>query len=875
MPLAAGSRIGSHVVLSLIGEGGMGEVYRARDTILDRDVAIKRLPDAVANDPERLARFEREAKTLAALNHPNVAQIYAVDSGSIVMELVPGECLHGPVPLETALNYAGQIASALDAAHEKGIIHRDLKPGNVMITPDGVVKVLDFSLAARDRTGGDVDPERSPTITSHATSAGMILGTAAYMSPEQASGRPVDKRADIFAFGVVLWEMLTGRRLFEGDTISHVLAAVLTKEPDLTAVPLRVRPLLARCLEKDPKKRLRDIGDAMSLVPPAGEPTLAAPTRRRGAERMLALAGWVAAAVLAVVAAVLLWRTPTPAGNRGPSVVRFRIERALDIYNQTMSAFAVSPDGGTLAHYDAAGDGRHALFLRSLATGEARELPGTRTFSPRQSSLIWSPDGRHVVRGTQDGAFVVDVSSGAARRLCDCRFTGGSWNHDGVVLLGSGDTPQGIRRVSMTDATPTEITTVDSSRGEQDRWPVFLPDGRFLFTRVTDDAGAVTFVGALASTAPIRLVEGSYRLFVASGDERSGWLVGVDTAGVVARRFDAGTGTVSATAVPLSPGGIAVSGSETGVLVASAAGAHPRTVPTWFDRKGVALERIADGGYVESVALSPDGGKLVIAEHASGTPPIRNDIWVRDLAKGVRTRLTFNPGNDSTPVWSPDGTRVAYSSQRVGRNRLYQRAANGTGDEAPLIPYDRDAWPNDWSSDGRWVIFTSPKTASRTDNDLWVVPVSGGAAPTPVPYLIADARQQQAQFSPDGRFVAYGSDESGTFEIYVQPFPNASDGKWMVSSGGGTEPRWRRDGKELFYFSGQTLMAVPVSLNPTFSNGAPVALFEAAIQAGYWNDSDRWQVSPDGQRFLLLPPDGRQQAAPLDVIVNWLTLLEP
>ena len=265
MPLVPGSRIGSHVVLSLIGEGGMGEVYRARDTMLDREVAIKRLPDTVANDGERLARFEREAKALAALNHPNVAQIYAVEAGTIVMELVPGETLRGPLPLDTALDYAGQIASALDAAHDKGIIHRDLKPGNVIVTPNGIVKVLDFGLAGRDRTGVDHDPERSPTITA-ATSAGLILGTAAYMAPEQASGRPVDKRADIFAFGVVVWEMLTGRRMFEGETISHVLAAVLTKEPDLAAVPLQVRHLLSRCLEKDPRKRLRDIGDAMSLV---------------------------------------------------------------------------------------------------------------------------------------------------------------------------------------------------------------------------------------------------------------------------------------------------------------------------------------------------------------------------------------------------------------------------------------------------------------------------------------------------------------------------------------------------------------------------------------------------------------------------------
>jgi Tol biopolymer transport system component len=873
MPLAPGSRIGSHVVLSLIGEGGMGEVYRARDTTLDRDVAIKRLPDAVATDPERLARFEREAKTLAALNHPHVAQIYAVESGSIVMELVPGECLRGPLPLETALNYAGQIASALDAAHEKGVIHRDLKPGNVMITPEGVVKVLDFSLAARDRTSAEADPERSPTMTGHTTSAGMILGTAAYMAPEQASGRPVDKRADIFAFGVVLWEMLTGRRLFEGETISHVLASVLTKEPDLSVVPPRVRHLLARCLEKDPKKRLRDIGDAMSLVGPVGSDDGADVTASgaRPYARLLSVGGWGAAALLAAVLGALVW-SRTPALEGQPPVVRFHIQRALDVYNQTTTAFAISPDGMTLAYYDAAGDGRLAVFLRTLATGDVREVPGTRTFSPRQSSLIWSPDGRQLVRATQDGAYIVDAANGAARRLCDCRFTGGSWNGDGVILLGAAEGPQGIRRVTVSDATLTVITNVDGSRGEQDRWPAFLPDGRFLFTRTTPETGDVTYVGALDGTTPTRLTNGSYR-WIASSDRRDGWLIGIDRAGVVGQSLNLDTMIVSGATVPLLPGGVAASLSDNGVLVTSAAGTRPRIAPAWFDRTGVARERVGEGGILESVGLSADGRKLVVAEAPTGAAGEQNDIWVYDFARSVKTRLTFNPGNDSTPVWSPDGARIAYASQRGDGPRVYQRAADGTGNETPLFQFERHGWPNDWSRDGRWLIFTSPKTESRADNDLWVVAMTT-ADPKPVPYLIAPARQQQAQFSPDGRFVVYGSDESGTFEIYVQPFPDASQGKWMVSSGGGTEPRWRPDGRELFYFSGQRLMAVPVSLNPTFSNGAPVALFEAAIQAGYVNDSDRWQVAPDGQRFLLLPPDGQQQAPPLEVTVNWQAALK-
>ena len=391
MPLAPGSRIGSHEVIELIGQGGMGEVYRARDTTLDRDVAIKRLPDALSNDPERLARFEREAKALASLNHPNVAQIYAVESGTIVMELVPGQTLGGPLPLDTALDYAGQIASALDAAHEKGIIHRDLKPGNVMITPSGVVKVLDFGLAGRDRATADGDPNQSPTLTASATAVGLIIGTAAYMAPEQASGKPVDKRADIFSFGIVLWEMLTGRRMFEGETISQVLAAVLTKEADLTVVPPRVRHLLSRCLEKNPRKRLRDIGDAMSLVQAGDAAGATARTDLTRPQRVLSVGGWLAAVALAVVA-MMAWTRPKVEAD--PPLVQFQIARAADIYNQTASAFAVSPDGLTLAHYDGTGGGRLALFLRTLATGKAREVPGTQTFAPRGNSLFWAPDGK-------------------------------------------------------------------------------------------------------------------------------------------------------------------------------------------------------------------------------------------------------------------------------------------------------------------------------------------------------------------------------------------------------------------------------------------------------------------------------------------------
>ena len=885
MALTPGTRLGVYEVTAQIGEGGMGQVYRARDTKLDRDVAIKILPEAFARDADRLARFQREAKTLASLNHPNIAGIYGLEESggmtALVMELVEGDDLsqrigRGAIPLDEALPIAKQIAEALEAAHEQGIIHRDLKPANIKLRSDGTVKVLDFGLAKAVQASGSGlqapgELTQSPTITSPAmTQAGMILGTAGYMAPEQARGKTVDKRADIWAFGVVLFEVLTGARAFAGDDVSDVLASVLAREPDLTAVPPGVRHLLARCLEKDPRKRLRDIGDAMSLVH-AAETSAPAVLRSRP---WLSVGGWAVASVLAAAFAVVAWLRPGPIVDADPPMVRFQIERAPEVYNRTVTAFAVSPDGLMLAYYGAGSDGPQTLFVRTLATGEVRQVKASATATPLGNSLFWSPDSRQLVRGTATGGHVFDVSAGTVRPLCDCRYVGGSWNQEGAMLIGSsGNAPQGIRRLSQGDRSPVAVTTVDASRGEQDAWPAFLPDGRrFLFTRSTPGVGVATYVSTLDGEAPKRIADGSLRIFVPAAGARGPYLLGIDAAGLIAQPFDLNTMSVTGTAMTVVAGATAASASENGVLATSVLGSRPRTIPTWFDRKGTSLGQVGEAGFIESVALSPDGRKLAVAELSSGSGEGLADIWLQDLLSGARTRVTFNPGGNSTPVWAPDGTRIAFTSRRDGVSLPYQRAADGTGEEVPLFPYDRNAFANDWSSDGRWVIHSTPGP-NNTGNRLWVVPMEGGAERKPVPYLVASAIQQQAQFSPDGRFVAYGSDQSGTWEIYVQPFPDASEGKWMVSSGGGVEPRWSRDGKELFYFSGQTLMAVPVSVRPTFSNGAPVALFDAPVQAGYTSDSHRWQLAPDGKRFLLLINAGKDQAPPLDVVVNWPALL--
>jgi Tol biopolymer transport system component len=762
------------------------------------------------------------------------------------------------------------------------------------VRADGTVKVLDFGLAkaiqetsglqaagSRPEAAGVGSPlSMSPTMVSPTlvSGVGVILGTAAYMAPEQARGRTVDKRADIWAFGVVLLEMVTGRRAFAGAEVSDVLASVLARDPDFTGVPARVRVLLTRCLEKDPKKRLRDIGDAMSLVD-AASPTGddASASGSRGLQG-LGTAGWAAAGAMAVALAIALSLRPVAVTDVERSAVKVQIERMADVYNRTASAFAVAPDGRAIAYYGAGSNGPQTLLVRTLATGEVRSVPNSANSVPLRDSLFWSADSRQLVRGTASGADVFDVATGTSRRLCECRYIGGSWSGDGTILVGGfGDRP-GISRLTLADATLVAITTADARRGEQDTFPVVLSNTQFLFTRVlplqgrtfeTASSEAATFVGTFDGQPPKKIADGSFRVMVPSADGHA-YLLGVNGSGAVAQPFDVSRTDVTGPTVLIASGAVSVSASQNGVLATSTAGVRPRTIPTWFDRKGMPLTTIGEVAAYEALALSADGRKLLTAE-PNGDARGGTNVWLRDLITGARSRMTFEGGG--TPVWSPDGSRLAFTSVRGGVSLPFQRAANGTGSEVPLFDYRQTAFANDWSSDGRTVIFSTP-SPGNVGNDIWVAPMNTTVGGKPVPFVVAPGLQQQAQFSPDGRFVAYGSDQAGTFDIYVQPFPNPAGGKWQVSTGGGVEPRWSRDGKELFYFAGQTLMAVPVTLQPTFSSGTAVALFEAPIQPGYTSDSHRWQVAPDGTRFLVLANAGKDQGAPLDVVVNWTALLK-
>jgi Tol biopolymer transport system component len=877
MSLAPGTHLGVYEILAAIGVGGMGEVYRATDTKLKRQVAIKILPSAFAVDADRLARFRREAEVLASLNHPNVAAIHGFEDAdgihALVMELVEGPTLEeriasGPIPTDEALTIARQIADALGAAHDQGIVHRDLKPANIKLRPDGTVKVLDFGLAKAMESGGSGaagSVTQSPTLTSPAfTQVGMLLGTAAYMSPEQASGKAVDKRADIWAFGVVLWEMVTGRRMFDGETVSHVLAAVLTQAPDLAAAPPRVRRLLERCLEKDPRKRLRDIGDAMSLAEEINAETGAGP-RESPRRRSSAVLAWIVAAALAVGLGLAIWsRRAAPADTAARPPVRLQIDRAsIDPYNNAASAFAVSPDGRFLAYYTAS-NGRATLSVQTLATGERREVPGSTVVSPQ--FLFWSDDSRHVVYATILNASVFDVVTATTRELCVCRFRGGSWSRDGVILLGSSPADaQPIRRVSLDDRTPVPVTTVESANGEQDTLPIFLPDGHFIFTRTRPGRTTATYLATLKGETR-RITDGS-RSLLATLPDGTHVLLGIDAAGLVAQTLNLDTAALGQPIIVV-PGAAAASVSNNGVLATSMPAARPNRIPTWFDRKGVELARIGSAGPIQTVALAPDGRTVAVGT-AGGNAATA--LWLRDPA-GADRRL--DPEGGDAPVWSPDGKRILVSVRKDGVVNLFERAADGSGRQTQLFAAERNAYGNDWSRDGRWIIYTMGKDGALSDLDLWVVRADDGAERKPVPYLTSPAREAQAEFSPDGRFVAYTAMRNEDPEVYVQPFPNASDGKWLVSTGGGTEPHWSRDGKELFYFAGQTLMAVPVKLEPSFSSGQPVRLFDANITPWFTNDGDRSHVSPDGLRFLLLPPAGAQAASPIDITVNWTSLLE-
>jgi eukaryotic-like serine/threonine-protein kinase len=861
--MTPGAKLGSYEIIAPIGAGGMGEVYRARDTRLKRDVALKVLPEAFARDPGRMARFQREAEVLASLNHPNIAAIYGVEERALVMELVEGESPKGPMPFDEAWKIALQMADALEYAHEKGVVHRDLKPANIKVTHDGVVKLLDFGLAKAFNDPAEASPVEaadSPTIALGGTIAGTILGTAGYMAPEQAKGKRVDRRADIWAWGVVLYELLTGERLFKGEDASDTLAQVLTKQPDLQRVPGNTRRLLQACLQKDPKLRLRDIGDAKQFL---GEESVAGPVH----PRRNWLAWGVAALAIAGVAGLgfVHFREIQPE----PPVLKYTIAPP---ENSTLHSFAISPDGRAVA-LAATLKGRRSLWVRRLDSLEMTELAGTEG----AQDPFWSPDGREIgfFSGLNSSLRKIPARGGHVDTLIQGRTGGGAWNRDGVILAGG---LGGMRRVSASGGSPSVVIPAKPPL----TWPAFLPDGRRFLYRIgqglEEDVGV--YVASLDGKESRKIVADRSKAFFVGPQpgSRFGHLLFVRQGVLLAQPVDPDSlqpvGEPFQVAQPITDSLEGFSVSEGGTLLYRA-GATADAELNWFDRSGRKSGSAAEPGPIFDFALSPDEKRLIVSRTNSSA---QRDLWMQDLEHRTPSRFTLDASWNFRPAWSRDGRYVAFTSNRSGRADLYLKSAIGTVPEKLIFATkETGKLSGDWSHDGKLLLFQDFVPPGTSGSDLFALPIGGGDR---IPIVQGDFNQTKAQLSLDDRWLAYVSDESGHDEVYVQPF--STDGKpaterWPISAAGGTDPRWRRDGKVLYYLAAdQKLMAVPVMATAGgFAFGIAQALFEVPPLTGpVAAGSFRYAASADGNRFLILMDSSNAAPAPITVVTNWRSALK-
>ena len=886
MTLVSGTRLGPYEIIAPVGAGGMGEVYRARDTRLGRDVAVKVLPSSYAENKERLQRFEQEACAAGALNHPNILSVHDIGThnGSpyLVSELLEGETLRdrlngGVLSSRKALDYARQIAHGLAAAHEKGILHRDLKPENLFIIKDERVKILDFGLA---KLTGAADVQAQTDIPTRRvdTDPGVVMGTVGYMSPEQLRGKAVDHRSDIFSFGAILYEMLSGRRAFHGESAVETMSAILKEDPpDLSETNKTIAPGLERvvnhCLEKNPEARFHSASDLAFALEALSSPSttsgqtvteiapiLDQPKKR---ERLI----WIGAtallglALLAALPFVIAYFRSTPATEgRTTRFFVFPPEKTTVIGGGQY----ISPDGQKMVFRGVGPDGKALLWTRPLDSLTAQPLPGTED----AGNPFWSPDSRFI------GFFVaasklkkIEFTGGPAQTLADVRGSaGGTWNRDGVIVFGG----PGLYRVSATGGTPTPLTTLDESRKETSHvWPYFLPDGRhFLYlARSVQRENTGVFVGALDSKE---------RKFLLNADSSAtyappGFLLFLRERTLMAQPFDANKLQVAGEPFPIAEqvGSNSVTGraffsvSETGVIAFLSTGAA-NTQLGWFDRGGKQLALVGMSAVDTGLRLSPDEKRLAVVrfDPQAGSP----DIWLVDLARNTPSRFTFDPATETTPVWSPDGSRIAFASNRDGVSNLYQKLSSGAGNDEALLKSAEPTLPHDWSPDGRFILYgvLSPNTSV----DLRLLPLSGDQKPTL--FIQTEFAESQGRFSPDGRWVAYISNESGQYQVYVQSFPS-SGGKWQVSTSGGAQPQWRRDGKELFYLTpDRKLMAVEVNgTGPTFVPGVPKPLFDAHVSSVFPGNANYYAVTGDGQRFLVNTLVGESAPVPFTVVMNW------
>jgi Tol biopolymer transport system component len=885
MSLAPRTRLGSYEIVGQLGAGGMGEVYRARDTTLNRDVAIKVLPELFASDSDRLARFTREAQTLAALNHPHIAAIYGLEGiGSVspggetrpprqalVMELVEGEDLstiiaRGPIALADALPLAKQIAEALEAAHEQGIVHRDLKPANIKVRADGTVKVLDFGLAkAMDPAGASgADAMNSPTLTMRATQMGMVIGTAAYMAPEQAKGRAVDKRADIWAFGVVLFEMLSGTRGYEAEDVSETLAAVLTREVDWTKLPASTPPrltaLLRDCLVRDPKQRLRDMGEARRILDqlilgaastvimavPASTAGVVAPPSRTARP----MVSWAIAAVAILAAGAATWKLWS-----APQLERPPVTRARQSFSDASGLVAISRDGTQIAYTRSGGTQGFHLELRRLAQFDAQPLAGA------EGGVIglFSPAGDWIAFSTADSKIKkVPATGGPGIQLAEGSFfDGATWGDDDTIVYPGA---KGLMRMAASGGTPTALTAIDKGKSETAHVrPEFLPDGqRVLFT--------VRYAGADPQFAVFDLKKATYQTVAKGGDNGryvDGYLLSVRSGTLFALPFDIDHLKPTGSEAPVVEGVSSIGPdagtadyavSRTGLLVYFESAAQSGTLLTWRDRHGVdvplpgQLSRAWGTG-----SLSPDGHSVANAiSNEKGS-----DIWVVDLARGTPKRLTFGGANDH-PIWTPDGHSIIYGGTASGKSGLYRVLADGSSAQPQLVFATTGALPTSFTPDGETLLFTQVGANGRAA--IMVLPLdTPGAAPHPV--RESSAADSEGEVSPDGHWVAFTSSESGRPEIYVVPFPGPGP-KYQISADGGTRERWSAHGHELFFWDliagNATLLTSTIQLSP-FASTPPQKLFTTF-------SGTTWGVAPDGQHFLV---ESVSSGGTLVTVTNW------
>ncbi|HET7224607.1 MAG TPA: protein kinase [Candidatus Eisenbacteria bacterium] len=890
MTLAAGTRLGPYEIVAPLGSGGMGEVYRAHDTRLSRDVAIKALPAAFATDPDRLARFEREAKLLASLNHPNISGIFGLEQVEgaryLVLEFVAGETLaarlaRGPLPVREALEIAVKIASGVEAAHESGVVHRDLKPGNVMITGRGGVKVLDFGLAtggAAGAAGSDASLSASPTMAYGGTSAGMILGTAAYMSPEQARGRVVDRRSDIWSFGCLLYECLAGRQAFQGGTVSDLIASILEREPDWSALPAatpaRVRELLARCLRKDSHERLRDIGDARLEL---GE-VLAAPAQEPGAPRAVPSRGTMIVAALVLAALlVVVWalgrRSVVPSAHRTAPLVATLVPSSSDVGRVAPAGVALSEDGTRLAFVGLDSLGRRVAMVRDLSSTTTVTIPA----SDGADRPFFSPDGRWLAFAAHGALWKARLPDGAAERIRGTDdgsmdpgglISGGAWAGDGFIYYSVRFRPfRGILRVSADGGAPTRVAAPVENDGAYSLVSAEpLPGGRRLIAvAATSEMGSgplVTIELATGATHPIgeRATEvrfvGDQLLF--RGQDGALYRLPFDPAGA-RRRGPAERLTTLGSSVGSGARDFAVSGN--GLLAWLDSPPSAGTNPLWdVDRAGRAVSLPVEARAYDRPAISPSGTRLAVALPGD----TGRDVWTLDLARNVLSRVTFGPDNID-PVWSPDGRRIAYAGFRRGTFEVLVRNADGSGVVDTLVAGPLFTFPLAWSPDGNWVVYR--ENNPTTNEDILMVSTDGrrtrrGLVQTP-------ASELSPSLSPNGRWLAYSSDETGEQEIYLKPIEGG--GRVQVSSGGGTEPRWSADGREVFFRSPTHFMAARVVPGDPIAVSRPVPLFEDRYLR---NDRrSEYVVRPDGRGFIFIAPGGHALAVRL--VVGWETMRDP